>query len=519
VSVHTARCAVAALTAAVLVAAGPAALAAPGVDPASVERTAAPGGSFDVDKVVQTPQVLVKPDVVLLVDTTASMDEAIENVRVNLQQIIDTVRDAQPEAHFAIASYRDEDDGPDLFEVHQDRTSDAGEVQAAVDGLTTGGGGDTPEGWINALYEVSTGAISYRPDSSRIVVLIGDAPSHDPSNGHSLDDAITELQADGARVVGVDVETELASSLDEFDQAGDVVTATGGQLLSESPDQVSAAILAGLGNLDVTVSPHVVECDPDLTVSFDADEVSVPSGEPAEFVETVEVAGDATDGAKLECTVEFRLGGLSAGPAFVQHIVVHVLVDDPPVVTVDNRVVEATGPDGAVIDYPATALDDIDGALVPACVPPSGSLFPLGETEVTCEAVDSGGNLGTDTATMRVVDSTAPTAGCTPGPNPAGKPPPAGNQDGFYVLSGTDLVDLQVDLYIRDTGDPNVNFGPYPSGTTIKLTQAPGAIPQVKPGVGDVDYQVRLRGDALIIGIDSADNPSTPVACFVPPRP
>jgi hypothetical protein len=509
-----------AIVAAIILAAGSPALAAdPGVEPKAVERTTAPGTSFDVDKVVQTPTVLPKPDVVLLVDTTASMDEAIDNVRVNLQQIIDTVRDSQPDAEFAVASYRDEDDGPELFQVHQNLTGNAAQVQAAVDGLTTGGGGDEPEGWINALFEVADGEISFRDDSSRIVVLIGDAPSHDPSNGHTFEDAETALQGDGARVVGVDVQTELASGLDALDQAGDLVTATGGQLLSQSPDQVSTAILAGLGKLDVKVTPNVLECDPALTVSFDADDITVPSGDAADYVETVDVSAGASDGATLECSVEFRLGGVSAGPDFVQHITVHVLDDQPPVVTVKDKTVEATGPNGAVINYPAGATDDIDGVLAPVCEPPSGSTFPIGDTKVTCTATDSGGNVGNASATMRVVDTTAPVATCTPGGNPVGHPPKANNQDGFYVLGGTDLVDPQVGLYIRDTADPAVKFGPYPSGTTIKLTQAPGATPQVKPGAGDVDYKVRLRGDALVTAIDASNNSSEAVTCFVPPKP
>ncbi len=488
-----------------------------GVEPKSVERTVAPGDSFDVDKVVQTPTILPKPDVVLLIDTTGSMDEAIDNVRSKILEIIDTVNTAQPDAHFAVASYRDQTDGPDKFTVHQSLTDDAGQVNDAVDGLTTGGGDDEPEDWINALVEVA--AFDFRDDSSPVVVLIGDAPSHDPSNGHSYGEAETALQGIGARVVGVDVQTELAPGLDAQDQATQLVTATGGQLLGASAEQVSAAILSGLQKLDVTVTPEVLVCDPALTVSFDADKVTVPGGDAADFVETVKVAADAAEGATLECSVRFLLGGVPAGDDFVQHITVHVLEDEPPVVTVENKTVEATGPDGAVIDYPADATDDIDGNLVPVCAPPSGSLFPMGDTKVTCTAEDSAGNVGQDTATMRVVDTTAPAATCKPGGNPAGNPPKSDNPDGFYVLGGKDLVDPDVELYIRDTGDPSVNFGPYPDGTTIKLTQAPGAKPQVKPGTGDVDYKVRLRGDAKIVAVDAFDNASAVATCSVPPKP
>lgn len=139
-----------------------------------------PGATIGINKVVSTPPIPPKPDVVLLVDTTGSMGTAIANVRTNLQQVITNVRTAQPSAEFAVASYRDEGDGAELFRVRQNLTGDATALQTAVDGLAAGGGGDTPEAWVNALFQVSDGAVAYRSGSSRLVVLVGDAPSHDP---------------------------------------------------------------------------------------------------------------------------------------------------------------------------------------------------------------------------------------------------------------------------------------------------------------------------------------------------
>ena len=197
----------------------------------------------------------------------------------------------------------------------------------------------------------------------------------------------------------------------------------------------------------------------------------------------------------------------------------HVNDVTPPVVTVDDQTVEATSPAGAVINYPATALDNVDGPLTPTCVPPPGSTFPLGSTGVTCTATDTAGNVGSDTATMRVVDTTPPVPACTPTNNPGGHTPPSGNPDGFYQISATDIVDPAAEVFIRDSGDPSVNFGPFPSGTKIKLVQAPGATPTIKPGSGDIDFIVTLRGDALIVGVDDSSNVSAPVTCLVPPPP
>jgi hypothetical protein len=52
---------------------------------------------------------------------------------------------------------------------------------------------------------------------------------------------------------------------------------------------------------------------------------------------------------------------------------------------------DATSPSGATVTYPLPAVTDPDAATPPAavCTPPSGSVFPIGTTTVTCTATDS----------------------------------------------------------------------------------------------------------------------------------
>jgi len=67
----------------------------------------------------------------------------------------------------------------------------------------------------------------------------------------------------------------------------------------------------------------------------------------------------------------------------------------PPVVTVPPiDPVNATGPDGAPVSYTATAYDDVDKTLIPTCDWASGSLFPIGDTTVTCTATAGAGLTG-----------------------------------------------------------------------------------------------------------------------------
>jgi hypothetical protein len=58
----------------------------------------------------------------------------------------------------------------------------------------------------------------------------------------------------------------------------------------------------------------------------------------------------------------------------------------------DNMNVQATSIAGAVVTFSATATDIVDPSPVVVCTPPSGSLFPPGETTVSCTATDSSSN-------------------------------------------------------------------------------------------------------------------------------
>jgi hypothetical protein len=87
----------------------------------------------------------------------------------------------------------------------------------------------------------------------------------------------------------------------------------------------------------------------------------------------------------------------------------------PPVVTVpDNISVEGNTLGGASLTYDVTATDDIDSSVTLICIPPSGSLFPLGTTTVVCTAEDTAGNMGTGVFSVTVVDTTPPTITCPP---------------------------------------------------------------------------------------------------------
>jgi VCBS repeat-containing protein len=78
----------------------------------------------------------------------------------------------------------------------------------------------------------------------------------------------------------------------------------------------------------------------------------------------------------------------------------------PPELTVPADIVTpATGPDGAVVEFEVTAVDAQDDDLTPVCTPPSGSMFDIGDTTVTCSVTDSGGLSDTESFKVTVTNN------------------------------------------------------------------------------------------------------------------
>ncbi|WP_405190619.1 HYR domain-containing protein [Streptomyces anulatus] len=428
----------------------------PWVTPATLEETLDPGGSTGVDKQVRTPAIPPRPDVVLLVDGTASMKTPIESVQQNLPKITGKILAEQSDSRFAVATFGDQEGDVDAgFKVLTELTDDLKKVEEGVGGLGIDLGGKSrgpSEDWINGLWQIADGAggkTVFRDGASPVVVLVSDASSHSPSNGHTIDDTIFALQDKGVRVIGVDVESTIGDGLNGNGDAGNpnyvedppttpgqatrIIEATGGQLLeSIEENQVADAIIDGFDNLPTSVGYRLEACDPHLTVALDPPTRQLTSGETAHFAETVDVSEDAPQGTTLTCTVQFLLGTQVPGtdtigpaavpdPDFQQQISIAVNDVDVPVVTVDDRTARAPDDDGARIEYTATATDPQDGALPVTCTPPPGSLFPVGTTTVTCSATDSAGNTGADTARFEVLEPVVPPDPPTPPP----PPPPA----------------------------------------------------------------------------------------------
>ena len=133
----------------------------------------------------------------------------------------------------------------------------------------------------------------------------------------------------------------------------------------------------------------------------------------------------------------------------------------PAIASHDDITEEATGPDGATVDYTSPGTTDaVDGPGTANCSPASGTKFALGDTTVECTATDKAGNKATPTTfTVTVEDTTAPSLTVPSSPVVVEATDASGATVNFANdVSASDAVD----------SDPSIDCTPA-SGTTFAL--------------------------------------------------
>ena len=134
-------------------------------------------------------------DIVFLIDATGSMQPSINDIKNNIKLFFRTLEqtDANGSAlvkewRARVIGYRDPSaDGADWY-VNNPFVKDAASVEAQLDALQARGGGDEPEGLLDALYKVATWGSTdkgaqeldaekwrYRSEAARCVIVFTDA--------------------------------------------------------------------------------------------------------------------------------------------------------------------------------------------------------------------------------------------------------------------------------------------------------------------------------------------------------
>jgi len=173
----------------------------------------------------------------------------------------------------------------------------------------------------------------------------------------------------------------------------------------------------------------------------------------------------------------------------------------PTIDSHDNITAEAISHSGATVTYtPPMSHDIVDGDVSAECIPVSDSIFPLGETIITCSKTDTHENAATSTTfTVTVVDTTKPviarlgTAEVTIGEHndyiDAGATA-SDNYDGDITLSIITVNPVNKDV----VGDYTVTYNVTDShsNVAVEVTRIVHVITDATPPV------ITLNGDATV---------------------
>lgn len=142
-------------------------------------------------------------DLVFLVDATGSMGDEIDKLKSSLRSITDEVSrlPSHPDLCLGLVAYRDRGDA--FFVRSHDLTNDVNAFQGVLNALQAGGGGDEPEAMNEALHE-AVHHLSWRgAQTTRLLVLVADAPPHLDYGGPQYDDDMLAALGKGIKLMGV----------------------------------------------------------------------------------------------------------------------------------------------------------------------------------------------------------------------------------------------------------------------------------------------------------------------------
>jgi len=188
-----------------------------------------------------------------------------------------------------------------------------------------------------------------------------------------------------------------------------------------TPVSCSASNASGQADCSFTVTvintqPPTIQCPAPITVANDPDQCGavvtfapVVSG-PCNDVVAVCNPPSGTlfpIGQTAVACYAHSLSGPDSLPCF---FIVTVQDTQPPVITCPAPlVIDATGQAGAVATFAPTVADNCPGATV-TCVPPSGSVFAIGDTTVNCTATDASSNSSSCSFNLHVKGAAEQTA-------------------------------------------------------------------------------------------------------------
>lgn len=144
-------------------------------------------------------------DLVLVIDTTESMQFVIDEVKQHAAALVQAIQRMVPTSRVGIVVYRDQ--GDEYVVKWSDLSFKTDKLTSFISTITASGGGD----WEEAVLEGVDAAIkelSWRKKSKKIIVLIGGSPPH-PEDVKPLEGLVSEFRRDGGTLSTIDVTDHL----------------------------------------------------------------------------------------------------------------------------------------------------------------------------------------------------------------------------------------------------------------------------------------------------------------------
>jgi len=420
-----------------------------------------------------------KLDLAFVIDTTGSMSDDIAAAKSAATEIVNRVAANVPDFRIAVVDFRDFPISPygggGDYDYHDALafTSNKTEAISAINGLSIGWGNDELEDDYCALMHAINGATcrgsgvgsgigAWRNIPSKFIILMTDAPPHDPEpfTGYHWSDVVTAAKnADPitVEVIGIGgVSSYLAQ----------IASGTGGQVFSAaSASEVVAAIMDAIQA--ILDSPVADAGGPyqgfvGSAITFDAGSSYDPDGVIVSYEwdwESDGVYDEVTSDPLAAHTYASSLAGLVTlrvtdddGLTSVDTAEISVLGNKPPELTVpEDQAVQYSDP----LDFSVSASDPDDDALtLTASGLPAGLTF-----------VDNGDGTGDVSGTAQVAAGTYPiTFTVSDGINPPvsdGLNVVVSKEDATLAYSGDSLVKKGLPVTLRANVAEMIEVGPW----------------------------------------------------------
>ena len=144
-------------------------------------------------------------DLVLVIDTTESMQFVIDEVKAHVTSLVETIQRMVPTSRIGIVVYRDQ--GDEYVVKWSDLSFRTDKLRAFVSNITASGGGDWEEAVLDGV-DAAINELSWRKKSKKIIILIGGSPPH-PEDVPPLETMVKAFRADGGSLSTIDVTDHL----------------------------------------------------------------------------------------------------------------------------------------------------------------------------------------------------------------------------------------------------------------------------------------------------------------------